>query len=772
MAMNIFPPSTTVHAGDVVQLPFYCSEPGTVVVTSSDETVATVAGSVVIPEAGPYIPIFSNHRTSYDALGQYDKQRSGGIATGPNPYCLAGQDIDKVGNIKYFNVAFRFYIYQTGYNSWHNIISVDMPSSSIATCNWAVLHNTSGLQYPYFIWRNVQNTAYYTQAPSYKLNAGVWYDIIWRYEFDTVTRLGVLKYNSNIHSPWTYNLTDLHEIGYYIEYGHDKTFSVNLCNYYYGKGSVYDIMICNNAQWTDQDVDNYINKDPIDSSKYTLYWPLKKITDQPYLVDYDRKNNIPLYVNGPHPNLTWVAHPDYAPAPYEPYTVIPTSALQPGTTLITATHANGETTTYTLTVAEALDNEQDFAQLMIYADRDGTALITMDNPIIDFPASVSVNEGKNQVAGEIIGSGTCNVTVTLNGVTDTTQFTIEGITTYVGISPDTTVAWDGSTVDIPLSASCDRLDTTVTLSSSSADLVVPASVYVNGPPVDFVAAASSYGNFVVTGEYDGNTGTADITVTDGRFVSISPDTIINELDATVYLTVEGSCPGTVALSVAPATGLTVPPTVTLSAGELRKEIACTVVALGDYVITAQFLTKTDTCTVGITEVPVLVRIGPDAEDQATINVVTNRPGTVYLSVDPPAGYALPASVVVDAMLETPVTGVFTKVGEYVVTATFRDATDDCTVNYAADSCILTGRIIDASGRPKRNVEIVLLASPTQQIVDGKMLHVDTTNCKTNLNGEFEVKLLRGAQLILVIDQISMRKAFTVPDQASVDISEL
>jgi hypothetical protein len=70
------------------------------------------------------------------------------------------------------------------------------------------------------------------------------------------------------------------------------------------------------------------------------------------------------------------------------------------------------------------------------------------------------------------------------------------------------------------------------------------------------------------------------------------------------------------------------------------------------------------------------------------------------------------------------------------------------------------------------VEIVLLASPTQQIVDGKMLHVDTTNCKTNLNGEFEVKLLRGAQLILVIDQISMRKAFTVPDQASVDISEL
>ena len=48
MAMNIFPPSTTVHAGDVVQLPFYCSEPGTVTMTSSDETVATVAGSVVV----------------------------------------------------------------------------------------------------------------------------------------------------------------------------------------------------------------------------------------------------------------------------------------------------------------------------------------------------------------------------------------------------------------------------------------------------------------------------------------------------------------------------------------------------------------------------------------------------------------------------------------------------------------------------------------------------------------------------------------------------
>jgi hypothetical protein len=88
-----------------------------------------------------------------------------------------------------------------------------------------------------------------------------------------------------------------------------------------------------------------------------------------------------------------------------------------------------------LTVAAATAFEQSTVQLMIYADRDGTATITMDNAIIAFPASVPVVEGKNQVSGLVTGSGTCNVTVTLDGVSDVTTFDVEEILTRIKTGP-------------------------------------------------------------------------------------------------------------------------------------------------------------------------------------------------------------------------------------------------------------------------------------------------------------------------------------------------
>jgi hypothetical protein len=136
--------------------------------------------------------------------------------------------------------------------------------------------------------------------------------------------------------------------------------------------------------------------------------------------------------------------------PVQPYQYIDVLAQGVGTTTITARRRrNGvpyrtpalpdaevyEETTYVLTVAAATALEQATVQLMIYADRDGTATIAMDNPIIAFPASVPVVEGKNQVSGLVTGSGTCDVTVTLDGVSDVTTFDVEEILTRIKTGP-------------------------------------------------------------------------------------------------------------------------------------------------------------------------------------------------------------------------------------------------------------------------------------------------------------------------------------------------
>jgi hypothetical protein len=184
------------------------------------------------------------------------------------------------------------------------------------------------------------------------------------------------------------------------------------------------------------------------------------------------------------------------------------------------------------------------------------------------------------------------------------------------------------------------------------------------------------------------------------------------------------------------------------------------------------LTKSDTATVGITEVPVLVKIGPDDDDITMLHIVTNRPGTVYLTSDDPEHVTVPLSVDVPVSLETQVRAIFTQSGIYTITATFRGAQDHCVINYDASYCILTGTITDVGGRPKRLVSIVSMPTAEQQVINGNLLRVEPVTARTNHDGTFELRLLRGADLILIIDQISMRMEFTVPDQATVDISEL
>ncbi len=95
-----------------------------------------------------------------------------------------------------------------------------------------------------------------------------------------------------------------------------------------------------------------------------------------------------------------------------------------------------ETYDWNFTVSDAPSTEQTVVPLFIYADREGTANISCDVPgIIDFPASVGVVAGSTVVQGTIVGAGTVNVTVELNGETSVTPFTIESITPTVSVGP-------------------------------------------------------------------------------------------------------------------------------------------------------------------------------------------------------------------------------------------------------------------------------------------------------------------------------------------------
>lgn len=429
--LKIHAPSTTVRVGDIVQLPLTCTEPGDVVITSSDESVAVVSTPVTIADAGPYVPLFDPfyYVAEYGVRGQFYGIPYIGCMT-PEVENFACLNV-LPDNTRRFSLAVRLKIYQ--WVTTDPIIGVGPLTGT--TYSHMMLITSSGNQLLFY---------YYTTAGGSKsvntsallVNDSNWYDYVFNVFFDRNTNTGYVEgWRNGVYTAKSTTMIDgTWEPGYFLA----GAFSKFLICPSTKKLEIRDVYVSNDTLWTQTEVDAYHAGTVIDSSKYTLHWPCEKNTELPYYIENDTKNNMPLSFNGPPSYVTWV--PKTPPAdPYNPYTSIPISPLSSGDTTITATHPNGEVDTYLLTVEDALVVEQATVQLMIYASIAGTATIAMDNPIIDFPASVAVVEGQNQISGTVIGSGTCNVTVTLDGQSSVTQFIVDEITTVIAAGPPQTI---------------------------------------------------------------------------------------------------------------------------------------------------------------------------------------------------------------------------------------------------------------------------------------------------------------------------------------------
>ena len=418
--MKIFDPSTTVRVGDSFRLPLYCSEPGSVVVTSSDEGVASVGSPVTVAgtreyrldgRGGDYLAIPSVGQDREDVTWfltiDWD-QVPGDYATANFIYnvipLIGSYRIDGVNRDNWSFGARRFsgntygLLYADSLDSGQNTAAVASPvftGAATGVERWAMTKAAGGA---YVIYR-------VSRAGS--VASGT------RNSTGTMGGSEVLVMQSGVNAAKILRVASSAELDAWFSAG-----TVPSTNQEFNYAGGHEIVSGAQKIW-DSSGNNY---DLTDALTVT---------------------------NWQSPGMT-IRNVDSPGDPVQPYQYIDVLAQGVGTTTITARRRrNGvpyrtpalpdaevyEETTYVLTVAAATAVEQSTVQLMIYADRDGTATISMDNPIIDFPASVPVVEGKNQVSGLVTGSGTCNVTVTLDGVSDVTTFDVEEILTRIKTGP-------------------------------------------------------------------------------------------------------------------------------------------------------------------------------------------------------------------------------------------------------------------------------------------------------------------------------------------------
>jgi hypothetical protein len=348
--------------------------------------------------------------------------------------------------------------------------------------------------------------------------------------------------------------------------------------------------------------------------------------------------------------------------PVVPYAIVPVTAVATTGTTIDATRprqgvpsraAYLEKTEVadqiTVTVNEAPSSEQDVAMLHIYADRDGLATITCDVPgILDFPATLYVNEGTNVVSGDIVGAGVVNVTVELNGSTSVTPFTIDAIPLNLNIGPETTLDYEGLPITFKMIASCDHFDKTVNLSTTGVGITVPPTIYLNGAPVEFEVTVDGFGEYSVTGEVDGETSTADIhSINDAikLYLEADRDIFTEDLPITFNMRVYCSRDGLVTLSSTGA-GVVIPDTVNVVLGVA--EFPVTIGSTGLKIISAVYDVAYAECAIDVDSEAVVISLGEDRhvyysgnDIVVTKTVYCNKEGSINLTqsgtpVDMPA----------------------------------------------------------------------------------------------------------------------------------------
>ena len=400
----------------------------------------------------------------------------------------------------------------------------------------------------------------------------------------------------------------------------------------------------------------------------------------------------------------------------------------------------------------------------VYCNKDGLVTLTQTGDVVDIPSDVTIVDGTAEFDIICHGAGTTLIEAEMLGVPTQCQIIVSEAVITLSLGTDRSFDFLVDPITFNMNIYCSR-DGMATITSDHAT-IVPANVnIINGIGTFSVTCTETS---VITANFATASDTCNITVNYISTLSdIGPDQELflrYQQTLTPKLMVTSNRPATIPITSAAG----FPASVTVDGTE---EITGSITAEGTYPVTTPY----DSTTIIVTKEPNVVRIGPDATNEPVLHVSTNWPGVVTLLVAPDYGYTLPVSVTVDSTLEADVVGEFLVFGDYVVTATFGASTDTCEVSYVTDDttgCYVTGTIKDMGGQPVRDAEVVFKPVPVTQTLTSGILSRSAKIARTARDGTFSIRLLRGSTVIAVCDKISLRKTFTVPDQATVDIEDV
>lgn len=259
---------------------------------------------------------------------------------------------------------------------------------------------------------------------------------------------------------------------------------------------------------------------------------------------------------------------------------------------------------------------------------------------IEFPTEVALFAPayESEISGVIRQSGTITVTITLNGVSDVVVIEVTALPYNILIGPETTLDYEGLPIIFNMVASCDRPDTTLTLSSTGVGITIPPTVYCDGSPVEFQVTVSNYGEFTVTGEYNGSSSTADIhSINDAikLYLEADKDIYVEDPPVTFNMRVFCSRDGSVTLS-ATGTDVIIPDTVDVVLG--IAEFPVTIGSTGLKVISAVYDVAYAECAIDVSEEAIVISLGEDRHVYysgndiiVTKTVYCNKEGLVNLT---------------------------------------------------------------------------------------------------------------------------------------------
>lgn len=408
--------------------------------------------------------------------------------------------------------------------------------------------------------------------------------------------------------------------------------------------------------------------------------------------------------------------------------------------------------------------------MRVFCSRDGTVTLSSTGTGVTIPDHIEVVLGMGEFPVAISTDGIKIISALYDTAYTECALSISEEAFLISLGEDRHLYYNGDDLTITKTVFCNK-DGAVNLTQTGTVVSMPASVTVVDGKAEFDIVCSTYGNtFIIaeSTEEPGVTVSCEIIVTDVPITSkIGPEqTLIIRYQETLVpkLMITSSRAATI-----PITSTAGFPTTVVVSG--TAEITGSITAEGTHLVETPY----DDTTITVTKEPNIVRIGPDATNEPVLHVSTNWPGVVTLTVVPDYGYTVPPTVTVGSTLEVDVPGEFLVFGDYVVTATFGDATDTCEVSYVTDDttgCYITGTLTDLGGQPVRDAEVVFKPVPVTQTLTTGILSRSAKIAHTARDGTFSIRLLRGSNVIAICDKISLRKTFTVPDQETVDIEDV